>query len=86
MGIGDEALAGREEKDIGGHFFEPTENHRIIYFKGYYLSILNDKTGNHPTHHDATQPGQELITEYRRFDVPPGHTVYIRGASVYFEV
>ncbi|KAM5467137.1 hypothetical protein MauCBS54593_005759 [Microsporum audouinii] len=85
MGIGDDALAGREE-DIGAHFFDPTENHRRIYFKGYYLSILNKKTGDHPVHRDATRPGQKVITEYQPFDVPAGYTVYIRVASVYFEV
>ncbi|EEH19375.2 hypothetical protein PABG_01694 [Paracoccidioides brasiliensis Pb03] len=86
MARGDNALAGREEKDIPCHFFQPTDTYRKIYFKGYYLSISNPKTGDNPVHHDATLLGQEVIKEYQPFDVPPGYCVYIRVASVYFEV
>ncbi len=79
---GDEALAGREEKDIPSHRFPPTTSDRTIYFKGLYLSIYNQQTGHEKTHEDNKSP----TTEYVEYEVPAGYTVYVRGATVYFEV
>lgn len=78
---GSAALAGREEKDIPGHYFTPTSTERMIYFKGYYLSIYNEKTEHYHTHIDNETPS----TEYEAFQVPAEYTVYVRGASVYFQ-
>jgi hypothetical protein len=79
---GDEALAGREEKDIPSHRFPPSTLDRTIYFKGLYLSIYNEKTGHEKTHVDNETP----TTEYETYEVPAGYTVYVRGATVYFKV
>jgi hypothetical protein len=77
---GDEALAGREEKDIPSHRFPPTTHDRKICFKGYYLSIYNEQTEDYKTHIVNETP----TTEYVEYQVPAGYTIYIRGASVYF--
>ena len=80
--VGDEALVGREEK-IQAHFFPPDNaNDRTIWFKGYYLSIYNKQTRDYATHIVNDIP----TTEYEKNQVPAGYTVYVRGASVYFEV
>ncbi|PSN59002.1 hypothetical protein BS50DRAFT_444270, partial [Corynespora cassiicola Philippines] len=78
---GDEALAGRPE-EIPGHFFPPdsTES-RTIYFKGLYLSIVNEETDDIKTHIDNEVP----TSVYDSYEVPAGYTCYIRGATVYFE-
>jgi hypothetical protein len=79
---GDEALAGREEKDIPSHRFPPTKHVRRICFKGYYLSIYNEQTEDYKTHIDNANASP--TTEYAEYEVPAGYTIYIRGASVYF--
>jgi hypothetical protein len=80
---GDEALAGREEKDIPSHRFPPTtDGDRTIYFKGYYLSIYHEQTGHYDTHKVNEIP----TTEYQTYEVPAGYTTYVRRASVYFKV
>jgi hypothetical protein len=79
MARGDEALAGQEEKDIPGHFFPPTTKDKTIYFKGEYLSIVNQETNDRKTF-------KENISEYQEYEVPAGYTCYVRGASVYFKV
>ncbi len=80
--VGDEALAGRKEIDITHYFPPDNTNGRTIYFKGYYLSIYNEQTEDYATHKDYKSP----TTEYEKHEVPAGYTVYVRGASVYFEV
>ncbi|KAI1935310.1 hypothetical protein LOZ58_006854 [Ophidiomyces ophidiicola] len=82
MGRGDDALAGRKEENIPGHVFASSDTERKIYFKGRYLSIYDETTEHYYTHVDHDFP----TTDYERYTVPPGYTVYIRGASVYFEV
>jgi len=82
MEIGDEALAGREEKDITHRFPPNSTRARKICFKGLYLSIYNQQTEEYATHMD----NEIATTEYLEYDVPVGYTVYIRGASVYFTV
>jgi hypothetical protein len=79
---GDEALAGREEKDIPSHRFPPTTHDRKICFKGYFLSIYNQKTEEYKTYIDNANASS--ITEYVEYKVPGKYTIYIRGASVYF--
>ena len=79
---GDAALAGDKEQ-ISTHRFPPdTTNDRTIWFKGYYLSIYNQQTEDYKTHIDNDIP----TTEYEKYEVPAGYTVYVRRASVYFEV
>ncbi|KAM4061040.1 hypothetical protein HRG_012954 [Hirsutella rhossiliensis] len=80
MAVGDEALAGKAEKDITQAFL-PTANPRTIYFKGYYLSIYNQQTGDYKTHID----NEVASTEYKGHFVPAGYGVYVRGGSVYFQ-
>ncbi|PVH70294.1 hypothetical protein DL98DRAFT_504803, partial [Cadophora sp. DSE1049] len=79
---GDEALAGREEKDISHRFPPNSKSARKICFKGVYLSIYNQQTDHYATHIDNESPS----TEYLEYDVPAGYTVYVRGGSVYFTV
>jgi hypothetical protein len=82
---GDEALAGREEKDIQIHTFPAnSQRARKICFKGYYLSIYNKQTGDYATHIDNANGTPS--TEYLEYDVPAGYSVYVRGGSVYFTV
>jgi hypothetical protein len=72
---GDDALAGREEKNIASHRFDPdNERDRTIAFQGSYLSIFNQKT-----QHRATF--QEEVKEYTPYPVPKGYTVYVRGVE-----
>lgn len=81
---GDGALAGTDE-EIEIHYFPPdSTNERIIWFKGYYLSIVNKQTGNYATHIDNANGSPTTVHE--KYKVPAGYTVYVRGASVYFEV
>jgi len=81
MARGEEAIAGEKER-ISTHRFPPESTDRVIFFKGYYLSIYNQQTEESKTHIDNEAP----TTEYERFEVPAGYTVYVRRASVYFEV
>ena len=77
---GDTALAGQEEKDIPSHRFPPDNTKsRTICFKGVRLSIYNQQT-------EDLKTAEEDITEYTEFEVPPGYTCYVIGASVYFKV
>jgi len=83
MAIGDEALAGREEKDIQIHTFPPNSTRaRKICFKGVYLAIYNKATSYYATHISNESP----TAEYLEYDVPAGYSVHVRGASVYFTV
>jgi hypothetical protein len=80
---GDEALAGREEKDIPGHYFPPDKtNDRTICFKGRYIEIVNEETNDVKTHEDNKVP----TVQYTEYEIPAGYTCYVRGASVYFKV
>jgi len=81
MERGSNALAGREEY-IQSHYFLPTQNERTIFFKGYYLSIYNEKSEHYDTHIDNKTPS----TEYKQFTILPDYTVFVRGASIYFQV
>ena len=75
---GDDALAGREEKDIPSHRFPPDPNNdRTIRFRGEYIEIVNEETGDHKTL-------EENIATDTDYDVPAGYTCYIRGATVHF--
>ncbi|PTU19014.1 hypothetical protein P175DRAFT_0342056 [Aspergillus ochraceoroseus IBT 24754] len=79
MERGQAALLGQEEKDIPSHRFPPhPTSTRIIHFKGEYLSIYNEKTEHRHTF-------KENIAEFTSYEIPPGYTCYIRGASVYFQ-
>ena len=79
--VGDEALAGRQETNIT-QYFPSTTSDRTIYFKGYYLSIYNQQTGDYKTHIDNERPS----TQFKDYNVPIGYSVYVRGGSVYFQV
>ena len=75
---GDEALAGREEKDIPSHRFPPDPNNdRKICFRGEYLSIFNQETEDRKTFVERVVTDTEYV-------VPAGYTVYVRGATVHF--
>lgn len=77
---GEKVLAGQEEKDIPSHRFPPDEvNSRTICFKGERLSIYNQQT-------DHLKTSVEDIQEYTEYEVPPGYTCYVIGASLYFKV
>jgi len=79
---GDAALASRKEK-ISTHYFPPDDtNERTIWFKGYYLSIYNKQTEDYKTYID----NEVATTEFEKYKVPTGYTVYVRRARVYFEV
>jgi len=80
--VGDKALSGDEEM-IQAHYFPPdSTNERTIWFKGYYLSIYNEQTRDYAKHIDNVIP----TTKSEDYKVPTGYTVYVRVASVYFEV
>jgi hypothetical protein len=78
--VGDEALAGRPEENISWHFPARDESRRL-FFKGYYLAIYNETTGQYATHKSS----QTATTEYEKFEVPAGYSVYVRGGTVYFD-
>ncbi len=78
--VGDEALAGRPEENISWHFPARDESRRI-HFKGNYLAIYNETTGEYAIH----KISQTATTEYEKFEVPAGYSVYVRGATVYFD-
>lgn len=79
--VGDEALAGRPEQNLSRHFPARDESRRI-YFKGHYLAIYNETTGQSATH----KSNSTATTEYEKFEVPAGYSVYVRGATVYFDI
>ncbi|OCK90890.1 uncharacterized protein K441DRAFT_577860, partial [Cenococcum geophilum 1.58] len=74
-----------EEKDIPSHFFplNPT-NDRTIYFKGWYIRIVNKEIGDVKTYIDNID-NEVPITKYAPYKIPTGYTYYIRGVSVYFK-
>jgi hypothetical protein len=77
---GDEALGGKEEY-MPSHRFPPdATNNRTISFKGVYLSIVNEQTGDKKTQEDNAIP----TTEFVEYEIPPGYTCYVRGATVKF--
>jgi len=80
MAIGDNALAGKDEY-IQGHRFPPdATNNRTIYFKGIYLSIVNQETGDEKTSEENKIP----TTQFVGYEIPAGYTCYVRGATVKF--
>ncbi|RKK26917.1 hypothetical protein BFJ63_vAg16596 [Fusarium oxysporum f. sp. narcissi] len=80
MAKGDDALAGRQERDIPSHRFEPQTTDKHIYFQGEYISIYNETTK-----HQFLLETE--IRECKRFEVPKGYSVYIRAATlVYWDV
>lgn len=81
MAVGDDALAGREENDVT-QYFPATLEERTIFFKGHYLSIYHQQTGDYKTHIDNAIPSTESIP----YTVPAGYSVYVRGGTVYFQV
>jgi hypothetical protein len=79
---GDEALAGRDEINIT-HRFPPDETKtRTVWFKGFYFSTFDEETHLYHTHVENKIP----TTEYVRYTVPVGYSVYVRDATVRFEV
>lgn len=77
MERGATALSGQEET-VPSHRFPPDDaKTRTIYFKGEFLRIYNQKTKDSKT-------SAEEITEYTPYEIPPGYTCYVIGASVYF--
>jgi tRNA U34 2-thiouridine synthase MnmA/TrmU len=65
------------------HRFPPdATNNRTICFKGRYLSIVNQQTGDEKTHEDNAI----ATTEFEEYEIPAGYTCYVIGATVYFKV
>jgi len=80
MATGDEALAGRDETIQIKTFPPDSTNERTIRFKGYYLAIYNEQTGD-----DKTQiSNNPVTTTFEPYTVPAGYSVEVRGATVYF--
>lgn len=80
MARGDDALAGREERDIPSHRFEPRTTDETINFQGEYISIYNETTKHRLLL-------EENVQECKSFAVPKGYSVYIRTvALVYWDV
>ncbi|RSL97789.1 hypothetical protein CEP52_010709 [Fusarium oligoseptatum] len=77
MARGDDALAGREERNVPSHRFEPRETDEKINFQGQYISIYNQKT----QHRHLLE---ENVQECKSYAVPKGYTVYIRSADVVY--
>lgn len=75
MQRGDDALAGREERDLPSHFFNPRTTDETINFQGEYISIYNEKT----KHRHLLE---EDVKEYKSYEVPKGYTVFLRGVDV----
>ncbi|TVY88244.1 ATPase family AAA domain-containing protein 3-B [Lachnellula willkommii] len=66
MARGDDALAGREEKDIPSHRFPPDPNNdRTIRFRGEYIEIVKEETGDQKTL-------KENIATDTDYDIPAG--------------
>lgn len=78
----DDALAEREEANISTHRFSSIDVDRTIHFKDYYLCIYNQNIGHYDTHknHDIS------TTVYELYNVSVEYIVYVRRASVYFEI
>lgn len=73
---GDDALAGREERDIASHRFPPDpENDRTIKFQGLYISVFNEGTKDRKIL-------EENVAEYKDYAVPKGYTTYVRGVGI----
>jgi len=81
MATGEDALAGRPE-NIPLNRFPPDDKIRTIHFKGIYLLIVNEGTGDQKAYEDNS----EATTEFEKYDIPAGYTCYIRGATVFFDV
>jgi hypothetical protein len=79
---GDEAVAGREETIQIKTFPPDNNNERTIWFKGYYLAIYNEQTGDYKTH----ITNNPVTTTYESYTVPAGYSVHVRAATVKFEV
>jgi hypothetical protein len=79
---GDEALAGRDETIQIFGFPPDNTTERTIWFQGYYLSIYNEQTEDYKTH-IMNKPS---TTTYESYTVPAGYSVYVRAATVKFEV
>ncbi|KPA35206.1 hypothetical protein FLAG1_12121 [Fusarium langsethiae] len=77
MARGDDALAGREERDIPSHRFGPQTTDKIINFQGEYISIFNEATKDQLLL-------EQNIRECQAFNVPMGYSVYIRTAVVVY--
>ncbi|RSL65707.1 hypothetical protein BHE90_012844 [Fusarium euwallaceae] len=77
MARGDDALAGREERNVPSHRFEPRETDEKINFQGRYISIYNEKM-----QHRLLL--EENVQECKSYAVPKGYTVYIRSADVVY--
>jgi len=81
MARGDKALAG-EPEDLPSHFFppDPTKD-RTIWFRGVYLSIVNEDTNKTEEKVDS----EVAEKDHSPYKVPAGYTTYVRGANAYFE-
>ncbi|KGQ04676.1 hypothetical protein BBAD15_g10077 [Beauveria bassiana D1-5] len=67
---GDDALAGRDERNIASHRFPPdATSDRTFKFQGLYISVFNEETQDRKTL-------EENVTEYKDFEVPKGYTTY----------
>lgn len=78
---GDIALKGIPE-DLPSHFFPAdTTKDRTIWFKGVYISIVNEVT-NHNIKKIVAEVAEE---EHKPHRVPAGYTTYVRGANAYFK-
>jgi acetylornithine deacetylase/succinyl-diaminopimelate desuccinylase-like protein len=75
---GDNALAGEDEFDITCRFPPDDTNDRAIWFKGYYIEIVKEETGEHKIHEVNKTP----TTQQVKYDVPARYTCYVRGATV----
>jgi hypothetical protein len=76
MAKGDDATAGKEERDIQSHRFPPDpKNDRKVEFQGEYISVYNEETRDEKWH-------EEKVTERKELEVPKGFTVYIIGCTM----
>lgn len=81
MARGEQALEGKPE-DLPSHFFPPNAiEDRVLWFKGLYLTIVNETTNDIKEHIDV-DVAEEKHTPHK---VPAGYTTYVRGANAYFE-
>lgn len=72
---GDDALAGKEERDIPSRRYQPRTTDRTINFQGEYIAIYNETTKEQLVF-------EQDVKERKSFMVPKDYTVYIRGADV----
>ncbi|KND89336.1 hypothetical protein TOPH_06087 [Tolypocladium ophioglossoides CBS 100239] len=76
MPKGDDALAGRDERNIASHRFPPDPmNDRTIKFQGLYISVFNQETQDRKIL-------EENVAEFKDFEVPKGYTTYVRGVEM----